>query len=89
MGDDGPFGSRTEARFRYASRIRAGSGPLGSARDLSRAALVDTLELAGVDLGRFDLEVIDQVTIVLDPVALAVLASLIERVADASPIPGY
>lgn len=83
-----PFGSRAEARIRYAARARAGrSGVLGSFTDLNRAALVDTFELAGVDLGRFDLDVIDQVTIVLDDVALAVLVSLIERVADAAPIP--
>ena len=88
MGDDGPFGSRTEARFRYASRIRAGrSGVLGSTRDLNRAALVDVLELAGVDLGQFDLEVIGQAIIMLDDVALAVLVSLLERAAGAPPVP--
>lgn len=86
VDDNGPFGSRAEARIRYAARVGAArSGMFGGVVDLNLIALTDTLEAAGVDLGSFDRTVLGQLAVVLDPVACAVLISLFERVSDAPP----
>jgi len=58
---------------------------LGSVSDLNRAALVDTLEDAGLDLGSFDYQVLGQLAHLLDPVSCAVVVSWFERLADAVP----
>lgn len=83
---NGPFATRAEARLRHASFIRsARSGVFGGPVQHNFDALIDTLEASGCDLGRFDVEVLGQLAIQLDPVAVATLVSLIERVADAPP----
>lgn len=79
-------GSRAEARLRHGAFVRgASSGMFGGPVQHNFDALVDTLDAAGVDLGRFDREVIGQLAVLLDPVACAVLVSLFERTADAPP----
>lgn len=84
MGD--PLDSRTEARLRHASFIRsARSGVFGGAVQHNFDALIDTFEASGADLGKFDIEVISQLAIQLDPVAVAALVSLVERAVDAPP----
>lgn len=64
---------------------RARWGRLGGHAEAGRQALVDTLEASGVDLGRLDHDVIAQLAVLLDPVAVATVVSLIERTADAPP----
>jgi len=86
MDDNGPFGSMAEARLRHGAFIRGTrSGMFGGPVQHSFDALADTLEASGVDLGTFDRQVLHQLAIELDPVAVATLVSLIERAADAPP----
>jgi hypothetical protein len=87
---DGPWHTREQAEIRYAGFCRAAkdgtSGPPGEQLlhppgHLELCTMTDTLETLGVDLGRFDVEVLGRLAAALDPLAVAVVNSLFQRAA--------
>ena len=76
---DPPLASRTQAQVRFAPYCRtARDGTFGPASFVGYCTLTDTLTVLGVDLGNYDRAVLQQLGS-LDPLTVAVLASLFDR----------